>query len=237
MIYFTSMVLFCVLGHLGSAEHMSVDLDAYPGGVAVWYLLPEVWTTKTIPGTTDIEYADDEVYAIHVHAREVENGPKLIDGSFTDISILSTKLNQPLHITTDFAQKHFMSSINRENEMDSGLLHSLDYLNTQYNRNFDDAQESVHLSRYRCPGGFRIFSFNRALLWTSPLAEERGIHVHCYDGQGEVIVDGSFSEVHFLADGENATIRVLTVDNVRECAVQKELHRCGLAAESECKLI
>lgn len=48
-------------------------------------------------------------------------------------------------------------------------------------------------------GGIQIWGSNQAILWTAPVLEEEGIHVHCYSDTGERIIDDTFGTV--LIDG------------------------------------
>ncbi len=51
----------------------------YPGGIALWGALPAVYDTT--------QYSIES--GVHVHAREVANGAKQIDGSFDTVDVLS----------------------------------------------------------------------------------------------------------------------------------------------------
>lgn len=59
------------------SESLELDLDAYAGGVALWGAVPPVYDT------TDL----NPEKGIHVHARQVARGPKVIDATFRRVSI------------------------------------------------------------------------------------------------------------------------------------------------------
>lgn len=207
-------------------DHEDVDLDSFPGGVAIWYLLPEVLSTvkEDSAASQNDNVTGHSVYAVHVHAREKKFGRKLIDDSFSAVTIRGKGLASPLMITTEYAQQHFLASIGKHTKLDVKISTELEKLNSDYSRELVDTDKKVEISAAYCPGGYQVFSFNQSLLWTAPRGEEKGIHVHCFREDGSMKHDYTFSEV--WVEG-----RKLTVDSVRKYAVMKELHRSGLSGE------
>lgn len=55
----------------------------------------------------------------------------------------------------------------------------------------------INLESAGCSGGLRIWGTAPAIVWTSPIKEEYGIHVHGYSSSGERIVDDTFGRVTF----------------------------------------
>lgn len=87
------------------------------------------------------------------------------------------------------------------------------------------ASKKIKLSQADFPGGIQIWGSNPAIVWTSPLDEEEGIHVHAF---GADPLDDTFSEV--VIDG-------ITLDPtmVRVLMVQKALpHIAGRITKVEC---
>ncbi len=58
-------------------EHLSLDLSRYPGGVAIWGAAPPIYDTSNLPLAR----------GIHIHARQVEGGDKLIDDTYRSVCI------------------------------------------------------------------------------------------------------------------------------------------------------
>jgi hypothetical protein len=214
------------IGELGQVESsLEIDIDEYPGGgVAIWYLLPEV--LSTVPESSPVKQheAGHTVYAVHVHARKTKYGKKLVDESFKNVKLFSKKLVVPMELSSRFAQQNFLSSINKPSELDLEKMRIFDELNAEFDRTLVNATKEVSISKKHCPGGYEVFSFNQSILWTAPRPEERGIHVHCYLEDGTMKHDYTFGSV--WVEG-----RKITVDRVRNYAVHKELYRAGLTSE------
>lgn len=61
------------------------------------------------------------------------------------------------------------------------------------------SKRKIRISQADYPGGIRIWGSNRAIVWTAERSEEEGIHVHCYDRDGKVVIDDTFG--HVTIDG------------------------------------
>jgi hypothetical protein len=70
-------------------ETLTLDLDAYPGGVACWGAVPPVYDTTSMPLDR----------GIHVHARYESGGPKEIDKTFRRVLFVGEDLRQGLEIS------------------------------------------------------------------------------------------------------------------------------------------
>jgi len=58
------------------------------------------------------------------------------------------------------------------------------------------AGRSISIMQRDFKGGIRFWGSNNAILWTSPLKEETGIHLHCYESQDEdPVIDDTFDKV------------------------------------------
>ncbi len=76
-------------------DRLIVDPDDYPGGVALWGAADPVLNTG--PDPTD--------HGIHVHARHRAAGPKLVDATFQEVSLL---LDDGVRIVRSDAARAFM---------------------------------------------------------------------------------------------------------------------------------
>ena len=56
-------------------EVLTLDLDEYPGGVALWGAVPPIYDTTRLPLD----------FGIHVHARCESDGEKAIDGTYRGV--------------------------------------------------------------------------------------------------------------------------------------------------------
>jgi len=77
------------------------------------------------------------------------------------------------------------------------------------------AEKLLSLQQKDYPGGLQIWGSNAAIIWSSGKAEEEGIHVHGYRGDGEVAeLDDTFSALEI--DGvrfDPAMVRTLMAQN------------------------
>jgi transposase-like protein len=61
-------------------EALTLDPSLYRGGVAIWGAVPPVYDTTRGP----------KEHGIHVHARQSERGPKVIDGTFRSVRLIGS---------------------------------------------------------------------------------------------------------------------------------------------------
>lgn len=58
-------------------------------------------------------------------------------------------------------------------------------------------QKKINLDEYRDGFEYIVWSSTPAIVWTAERAQERGIHVHILDKEGNKVVDDTFGEVIF----------------------------------------
>lgn len=63
-------------------EILELNLDRYPGGIALWGAVPPIYDTTRLPLD----------FGIHVHAREVTNGEKIIDRTFRGVRLVGRQI-------------------------------------------------------------------------------------------------------------------------------------------------
>jgi len=61
------------------------------------------------------------------------------------------------------------------------------------------ARKTLDMDSSKFVGGYQVWASNPAILWTSPLREEEGIHVHAWKDKRKPAEDDTFSEV--MIDG------------------------------------
>lgn len=67
---------------ISEKETLALNLDRFAGGVALWGAVPPVYDTTRLPLDR----------GIHVHAREVPDGPKVHDSTFRAVSVTGGRL-------------------------------------------------------------------------------------------------------------------------------------------------
>lgn len=81
-------------------DSFTLNLDAYPGGIALWGAVPPVYDTT--------EYRIDR--GIHVHARPEPGGPKAIDRSYRHLRIVGKNLEDPGISISELEAIYYMAS-------------------------------------------------------------------------------------------------------------------------------
>lgn len=83
-------------------EILELDVDQYPGGVALWGAVPPVYDTTRLPLD----------FGIHVHARKNKDGVKEIDRTYRSIKLIGRQLpSGGLHISEIDAVYYMVSSV------------------------------------------------------------------------------------------------------------------------------
>ena len=78
----------------------TLDLDAYPGGIALWGAVPPVYDTT--------RFGIDR--GIHVHARPAAGGSKSIDRSYCHIRVIGKELEEPGILISELEAIYYMAS-------------------------------------------------------------------------------------------------------------------------------
>jgi DNA-directed RNA polymerase subunit RPC12/RpoP len=81
-------------------EFFTLDLDLYPGGIALWGAVPPVYDTT--------ELGIDR--GIHVHARPARGGVKSIDHSYRRLRVIGKRLEEPGIIISELEAIYYMVS-------------------------------------------------------------------------------------------------------------------------------
>jgi len=86
------------------SQALRLDLDRYPGGIALWGAVPPVYDTTTLPVDK----------GIHVHARHAKGGTKVIDGTYRRVDVLrSSQGDDPFSVSELDAIYFMVSSVFR----------------------------------------------------------------------------------------------------------------------------
>ena len=210
---------------------LTLDLDEYAGGIALWGASPPIYDTTILP----LERG------IHVHARPEADTAKEIDDSFAAVRIVGSTVPEGGILISEADAVHFMTSSVFGVKMSHiacahcGHPHlDADWFSTHVHsrhlcgacgRYFKDlrasvgnpicgvreacgvkaprlknAPEKLVIKQIDYPGGIQIWGSSPALLWTSPTAESKGIHVHAFKTKkGPPAIDETFSAV--MIDG------------------------------------
>jgi len=221
---------------------LTLDLDEYAGGIALWGASPPIYDTTVLP----LERG------IHVHARSRADAAKEIDYSFAAVRIVGSNVPKGGILISEADAVHFMTSSVFGVKMSHiacahcGHPHlDADWFSTHAHsrhlcgacgRYFKDlrasvgnpicgvrkacgvkaprlknAPEKLAIKQSDYPGGIQIWGSSPALLWTSPTAESKGIHVHAFKTKkGPPAIDETYSAA--VIDGvklDSQQVRVL----------------------------
>jgi hypothetical protein len=93
----------CRAAHLrpiSPEEILELDLDEYPGGVALWGAVPPIYDTTLLPLD----------FGIHVHARKDSLGDKLIDRTFRAVKLTGRQLPADGLLVSEIDAVYYMVS-------------------------------------------------------------------------------------------------------------------------------
>ncbi len=136
----------CRAAHLPAIqpnEILELNIDEYPGGIALWGAVPPVYDTTRLPLD----------FGIHVHARRVAEGDKVIDQTYRGVKLTGSRLPLSGLMVSEIDAVYFMVS-------------SVFGFNTRYVRctlcgfpHLDKDWFSIHPHRrHLCAGCGRTFS-------------------------------------------------------------------------------
>lgn len=223
---------------------LTLELDHYTGGVAIWGALPAVFDNTN-------EGFDR---GVHVHARYDHSRKKAIDQTFTIVQIHSNK--KSFIITESAAVSFTMSSIFdirmvelicpicNTSHLDTGFdaviphqthqCHTCGYImlsdlpvvsnhlitlkraigDENVKRESVQPDRSIILDPLKFPGGFQIWGSNPSIVWTAKRLEESAIHVHAMSHDGQRVVDNTYS--HVEVEGEQLDIEMIRVLQIQQ---------------------
>ncbi len=81
-------------------EILVLDLDQYPGGVALWGAVPPIYDTTRLPLD----------FGIHVHARKRSNGPKDLDFTYRRVKLIGCQLPSDGLLISEIDAVYYMVS-------------------------------------------------------------------------------------------------------------------------------
>lgn len=195
---------------LSPSDVLKLDIERYPGGIALWGAVPPVYDTTSLP----IERG------IHVHAREkIDSDVKDIDETFRSVKLFRGNNTQVAEISeldaiyymvstvfafkTKFVQCSLCGFPHLDKDWFSVHLHRR-HLCAGCGKQFRDdekgvgnpavkvqeifptkheitrAGKTINFKQEDYVGGIQIWGSNPALLWTSEKNEESGIHIHAF---------------------------------------------------------
>lgn len=233
-----------VLQHFST--HLTLKMNDYPGGVAIWGALPAVFDTSR-------EGFDR---GVHVHARLAVASKKSIDATYQFVEAIC---DHQSFLIDETAAVHFtMASIfaNPIISLDCSncgkavtsigfaavmpttnhRCQHCDYLNTTpiacvinpimaLKTRLGDStvqrpaivpERTINIELTDYPGGVQIWGSNPSILWTAPRLEESAIHVHAYNREGKRVVDNTFGRVTLAGQD-------LEIDMIRVLQIQQAL--------------
>lgn len=233
---------------LRKEDVLTLHLDEYPGGVALWGAVPAVYDTTRLPVDR----------GIHVHARSATGAKKALDCTRRAVRILGKGMPQGGVLLNELDAIYYLVSSVFGHQMTyvecshCGWPHlDKDWFSVHPHQrhlcagcglNFRDSvigignpiigirrargssghrttpsKKKLDIRQADYPGGIQIWGSNSALLWTSGLPEEKGIHIHAFlkEGDKEPAEDDTYGEV--IIDGvrlDPVMVRMLMVQNV-----------------------
>ena len=225
----------CRVAHISPVspdETMILNMDEYPGGLALWGAVPPVYDTTRLPLEP----------GIHVHARKGRTCVKDIDktvravrlaeGRMPPSGVLLSEVDAIYYMVSTifgFEMRHIMCSYCDYSHLDKdwfsvhmhqrhlcvgcgkyfkdsvpGIGNPIRDIQCNFDvmpGNPQKSASSLDIRQRDFPGAVQIWGSNPAFVWSSESAEEEGIHVHAFEGDGETrLHDDTYSEV--IIDGE-----------------------------------
>jgi transposase-like protein len=208
---------FCRYAHLpqlSPSEILKLDVQRYPGGVALWGAVPPVYDTTSLPIQR----------GVHVHAREAtESDVKNTDETYRSVSLFRGKDSHVADISEldaiyymvstvfGFKMKYVECSLCGLPHLDKdwfSVHNHRRHLCAGCGKQFRDhekgignpsikiqevfpakhkirrAEKTINFKQEEYAGGIQIWGSNPALLWTSKKNEEAGIHIHAFGVNG-----------------------------------------------------
>ncbi|MCA9377262.1 hypothetical protein KC685_05080 [Candidatus Dojkabacteria bacterium] len=205
-------------------NHLNISKDNFPSGIAIWGAFPPALTTRGTNLDTgvhvharrihstykDIDETFDSVYlTISTNKDIIEISAKAITAY--DISALVGEI--PIGIkcprcnmyhtdTGEFSvrphRKHLCSFCKKFFFSDQRCVgNELAHITPSNLRNHRTVNtlRSLNINEHYFSGGFDIWGWHKALLWSMEKAEEIGIHIHGYDDSGNRVMDDTFSTI------------------------------------------
>lgn len=239
--------------HNTQADQLTICLEDYLGGVAIWGAIPAVFDT-THQGFDA---------GIHVHARLANSPKKIIDKTFSAVlvkyeqktypiceqSAIAFAMTSMLGITpialscdtcdawildTNLAavspsHHHYCSHCHEVTKTQMPCVaNPLIALKTALNdtisiREVQSAHRDIVLDATDYAGGIQLWGSNSSIIWTSNRLEESGIHVHAYNNRQKRVIDNTYSTV--VINNETISAEMLRILQVQLAipAIKKHL--------------
>lgn len=216
---------FCRYAHVPpvqECETFVVDVDEWPGGIALWGAVPPVYDTTSLGLDR----------GIHVHARKAPGASKCIDTTYRRVRVVkgastievgeldaiyfmvSSVFGFPIkfipctlcghpHLDRDWFsvhphQRHLCAGCGyhfRDTERAIGNpVASLQALLGAPPKAPKKSSKKLEISQADFPGGIQVWGSNAAIVWTGVGAEEEGIHVHAFTHE-KMAFDDTFASV------------------------------------------
>ncbi len=236
-----------------------VDLAKYPGGVALWGALPPVINTAIAPGESGVHVHARRLAGGKKNIDATFDEVTVIDGD--DQVLVTATSATAFNISRLFGQhvKNLKCPRCGEAHIDAGEFAARPHrkhLCLACGRDFYDSEPSIGnpialvADRYErgrrvvpagrklraghaeFSGGFQVWGTHPAILWTAPIPEESGIHVHGFKGDAEIpYVDETYDDVEIEGVRlDAAQIRLLmaqmAIPGLAERLISEECPRC-----------
>ncbi|MHB1936779.1 MAG: hypothetical protein ACYCOR_09345 [Acidobacteriaceae bacterium] len=180
-------------------EIFTLDLDLYPGGIALWGAVPPVYDTT--------ELGIDR--GIHVHARPTTGGAKSIDHSYRRLRVIGKRLEEPGIIISELEAIYYMASSVFEYPMSRiactycGHLHlDKDFFSVHPHRRHLCSNCGRHFQDFQKGIGNPICGIREACQVSSrpPISPDRSLNIRQEDYPGGIQIWGT--NPSFLWTGE-----------------------------------
>lgn len=248
---------------VSESETLTLDLANYPGGIACWGAVPPVYDTTSLPLDRGIHVHArkkgdgpkliDQTFRRVILRDDEQNAHVLeeLDAVYYMVSsVFGHAMREVIctlcgysHLDKDWFsvhghRRHLCAGCGRQFRDEIvgignpiiGIRNSLGLKKHKVK----PSRESLNLKQQDFPGGIQIWGSNPALLWTSSLAEEEGIHVHAFskDKDIEPFYDETYAAV--TIDGvklDAEMVRILmaqmTLPHISGRIICKACPECG----------
>jgi hypothetical protein len=221
------------------AEVLNLDIADFPGGIGIWGAVPAVYDTTRLPMEHGVHVHSRETPVGEkridwTYRRVVLSDSTKPIGVIDELDAIYYMVSRVLGLTIrevicghcghQHLDKDWFAVHAHHRHLCSGCGHyfrdpgedavgnpvvairtSLAVTPTHPKR--INRKLSIRQAEY--PAGIQIWASNPALLWTRPLDEEAGIHVHVYDDKGQRVFDDTYSDL--VVDGISIDAEMLRI--------------------------
>jgi hypothetical protein len=208
---------------ISPADKLTIDPTSYAGGIAIWGAVPPIYDTTQHPLERGVHVharphpqGDKVIDQTYRSVEVVLNNGQTVEISELDaiyfmvssvfgyaMKFIACSFCHFPHLDKDWFSVHNhrthlcagCGKLFRDEARGIGNPAMKIRESFPKHHKVNKARKSKRLRQRDYPGGIQIWGSNPALLWTANRSEEAGIHIHAFDQDGLIKLDGTFSNV------------------------------------------